>query len=83
MITLFGNQNNKDILSIVMTDKEKLQKLFEAALREAPSAPGHAPRRAFPVTSTPRTAVPQTGPILKPAPAVSKDVFMPLPSREW
>lgn len=41
-----------------MTDKEKLQRLFDAALKDPSIPTGHTPKRAFPVTKLNAVPVP-------------------------
>lgn len=64
-----------------MTDKEKLQKLFEAALKDPTPAAGSAPQRAFPATSTPHP-VPVAAPAFRTTPQVSLDAVLPEPALE-
>lgn len=60
-----------------MTDKEKLQKLFDAALRDPEPATGNTPHRAFPANQAQHAAVPVTPPLLKPAPVVAHESVLP------
>jgi hypothetical protein len=62
-----------------MTDKEKLQKLFDAALRD-PSLPAGSPTRAFPVASTPQCPAPEVGRLLTPTPPVEVQAVVPEPA---
>jgi hypothetical protein len=68
-----------------MTDKEKLQRLFDAALKDT-SELNKAPTRAFPspVFRAPPVAVPVVEPVVARAPAVvekvvAEDLVVPLP----
>ena len=63
-----------------MTDKEKLQKLFEAALKQ-PEPTAGPPKRAFPQPPAAPAPVVASGPILKPAPEVSFEAVLPDPAR--
>jgi hypothetical protein len=65
-----------------MTNKEKLQELFDAALREPTPATGGPPKRAVPESKTSITAPIEKSPLLKPAPEVSLEVSLPGPTPE-
>jgi hypothetical protein len=62
-----------------MTDKEKLQKLFDAALR-APSTGEGAPKRAVPATPAASCPAPELGRILSPARAAAPIAAAPEPA---
>ena len=63
-----------------MTDQEKLQKLFDAALRAPSQAKSGPPQRAFPTSPTQKVSAPETAPAPKPAPAVSNEAILPDPA---